>query len=449
MSSQLAESSSNFTYLEEQITQLNHRIQEQASENQQLIVEKSDREKEVDAFSAQLEERILMYKNILVDKQRELDEANGKYTNLVDQLPGIDIDSEQSEIKRLVESLKERDELIKTFEEKIGLLSAELMDSTEVILQLGNEKAELARRMSTERAENCCEEVQEMLERSKIRCHELQEMLEQADEDNILKAKQAFEAIEALRAYENSEDGLADALKKIHQLQEHVHQRDKQIHELVVELNAQNEVVAENAILRRQIGLPDDEIIETKGFLAKQKRFAKVNERLMLKLRASEEMRLQLKIDKNDLKRKIAQLESRFGESSTTLTGSVASFDEPKRTRKGPSPADIKQCESCLDTYNVLDSVKFCKSCIMKQNSNLCDNCVTKFKVSSSENVELIKKIAKLEIDYKSVAEENENLRVGLNEILEKLRDYEGEFVMINLCSSLTLAFRVFGTDNH
>ena len=63
----------------------------------------------------------------------------------------------------------------------------------------------------------------------------------------------------------------------------------------------------------------------------------------------------------------------------------------------------------------------------MKQNSNLCENCVSKFKVSSDENIELIKKIAKLEVDYKSVAEENENLRIGLNEILEKLRDYEGK----------------------
>jgi hypothetical protein len=51
---------------------------------------------------------------------------------------------------------------------------------------------------------------------------------------------------------------------------------------------------------------------------------------------------------------------------------------------------------------------------------------VTNFKVSSDENIELIEKIAKLDFDHQSVAEENENLRVELNEILEKLRDYEG-----------------------
>ena len=426
LSIQLAESSSGVGYMEEQIEKLNRQIQEHDSENRQLVLEKGEREKEMEMFAAQLEERVLMYKNILDEKQRELDEANEKYNNLVDQLPGIDIDSEQSEIKRLMESQKERDELIQAFDEKIKILSAELVDATNVINRLAKEKAEYLERLSREKNGECCQEVQEMLERSKIRSQELQEMLELAEDDNIIKAKQSFEAIEALRAYENGEDGLVDALKKIHQLQESVHLRDKQIHELVADLNTQNEIVAENAILRRRAGIPDEEIIETKAFLAKQKRFSKINDRLMLKLRASEEMRLQLKLDKNDLKRKIGQLESQLGDRST-ITGSIISLDHSPHGKKATSPVEIKQCEHCLDTYNVFDSVKFCKNCIMKQNSNLCDNCVSKFKVSSDENVELIKKIAKLEIDHKSVTEENENLRVGLNEILEKLRDYEGE----------------------
>lgn len=116
---------------------------------------------------------------------------------------------------------------------------------------------------------------------------------------NIFKA---FEAVETLRSYETSEDGLADALKKINKLQEGIHQRDKQIHDLVVELNSANEIVAENCVLRKKLGIPEDEIVSTKTFYAKQRKFAKINERLLLKLRASEEMRLQLKIEKNFLR---------------------------------------------------------------------------------------------------------------------------------------------------
>lgn len=50
------------------------------------------------------------------------------------------------------------------------------------------------------------------------------------------------------------------------------------------------------------MGIEDDEVVATSSILAKQKKIAKVNERLALKLRASEEMRLQLKLEKNDLK---------------------------------------------------------------------------------------------------------------------------------------------------
>ena len=234
-----------------------------------------------------------------------------------------------------------------------------------------------------------------------------------------------------LRAYENSEDGLSDALKKIHKLQEHLSQRDQQIHDLVVDLNSTNEVVAENCILRKKLGIPEDECIETKGLLAKQRKYAKINDRLVLKLRASEEMRLQLKIDKNDLRRKIAELELHPKQRDEKQSMET---EEKVEVKCNGSPKEIKHCDNCRVQYNVYESLKYCRSCIMKQNSNLCDNCMRNFKISSNENIELIKKITKLEIDHQNVSEENENLRAGLNEILEKLRNFENssEQMIIN-----------------
>lgn len=273
-----------------------------------------------------------------------------------------------------------------------------------------------------------------MLERSTERCGELQEMLEATEADNVLKAKQAFEAMEALKSYENSTDGLADAVRKIHKQHETIAQRDKQIHELVVELNAQNDIVAENAILKRRLGIPEEEIIETKGFLAKQKRFAKINDRLMLQLRASEEIRLQLKIDKNDLKRKINELQARLsgevvsGKDSTSSVTSESSENPQIDAKKAKT--EFRECENCHTTYNVYESIKYCRNCIMRQHSNLCDNCTANVKVTSSENVELVRKIAKLEVDYQSVVDENEKLRDGLCEILEKMRGYEGKHLV-------------------
>lgn len=272
-----------------------------------------------------------------------------------------------------------------------------------------------------------------MLERSNERCRELQEIIESTEADNILKAKQAFDAMEALKSYENSTDGLADAVRKIYKQQEEISQRDKEIHELVVELNSQNEIVAENAILKRRLGIPDEEIIETKGFMAKQKRFAKINDRLILQLRASEEIRLQLKIDKNDLKRRINDLEARLGGEINSIQGSSSLVtSESSQSDVKKSKTEFRECENCHTTYNIYESIKYCRNCFTKQHPSFCENCSTNVKVTTNENVELVKKIAKLEIDYQSVVDENEKLRDGLTEFLEKIQPSEGKNYNLN-----------------
>lgn len=432
MNVQLIESQSSVKFFEEQISNLNIELVEKEKEIREMQAERLTREKELEEFSCQLEKRTQVYKGILDEKQREVDLLTRKYENLIEQLPaGFDVDSEQSEIRRLADLIRQRDELISVLEGKTLKLSEQVVNSTELIGKLSRERDEFRERLTREKKDKCCEDIQTMLQSSNKRCEELQNMLTEVETDNLLKSKQAFEAFETLKSYENSTDGLADALKKIHQLQENCHQKDIQIKDHVRELNAQHEVIAENAILRRRCGVPDDEIIETKAFFAKQKRYAKANERLTLKLRASEEMRLQLKLDKNDLKRRIAVLE--MGEPANNVRESISSIDDNsagkrrKSSLSTPIVDEIKECEACSNSFNVLDSIKFCKNCIRRQNSSsLCDNCVSKFKTSNDENMELLRKIAKLEIDHKSISEENENLRIGLNEIFEKLRDYEG-----------------------
>lgn len=53
---------------------------------------------------------------------------------------------------------------------------------------------------------------------------------------------------------------------------------------------------------RQRLGIEDDEIVSTTAYVAKKKKNEQITERLKLKLRASEEIRLQLKLDKNYLK---------------------------------------------------------------------------------------------------------------------------------------------------
>lgn len=421
LTNRLTEANGNIKNLEDEMSKLNNAILELEEQNKQLKREKEERESDLERFSKELQERIDAYQKILYDKQEELNSANQRYQDLIVNMPGYKVESESSdEYRTMVESIKERDQIIKNLEKKIAQLTNELYDSTNVIKKYNDEKDDYVNRLLRNKNEQCCKEEKIMLEKSHERCKELQEMLTVVENDNLLKSKQAFEAIETLRSYENSEDGLSVALKKINQLQESVHQRDKQIHELVFELNSANEVAAENYILRKKLGIPEDEIIQTKSFFAKQRKYAKINERLLLKLQASEEMRLQLKIDKNELRRRIGRLKEQLaGKEPTAQIGSeseeqdqLSRHDSDGKSTKRKvikrDSAEIQLCENCQSQYSMLESIKFCRGCIAKQ------------------NMELVRKIHKLEMDHKSVVEENDNLRLGMQEILEKLRDYEG-----------------------
>lgn len=251
LTNQLKESNGTIEELEQVISTLNHQIEELSEQNKQLCNEKLEREQGLEKFSKDFQERIEAYQNILYQKQEELNKTNQKYLELMEEVPGYNVDCERNnDFKKLVESVKERDMIIKNLEEKIVQITNELFDSTNVINQFNGLKENYMKKLLKNKSDQCCKETKIMLEKSNVRCKELQEMLSLVESDNILKAKQAFEAIETLRSYENSEDGFADALKKINKLQESIHQRDKQIHELVVELNSANEIVAENCILR-------------------------------------------------------------------------------------------------------------------------------------------------------------------------------------------------------
>lgn len=125
---------------EEKIAQLNRRLQEQIVENQQVAVSNQQQQLKFEAFSQQLDARVQLYREKMDEKDRELRDLKDKYENLVERVPGIDVDSENSEMKRLSDLIKERDDVIRELEDQIRLLSTNLVDSTELIDKIGRDK---------------------------------------------------------------------------------------------------------------------------------------------------------------------------------------------------------------------------------------------------------------------------------------------------------------------
>lgn len=142
MCNQYEEAGGTLILFDEKLKRSNRQLQELMDENMELAEAREKLEKDVESFSHQVEERVRYYKSIMDERQREHDELKEKYESLIEQIPGIDVDSEESEIKRLMDALKERDGVIKELQAKLQLVSTELMDSTEVLNKIGREREE-------------------------------------------------------------------------------------------------------------------------------------------------------------------------------------------------------------------------------------------------------------------------------------------------------------------
>lgn len=230
------------------IEEANEKIKRLEEDVEGLAEEKARFEEDLEGFAKQLEERTEQWQNILERKQEELEEIETKYSELLQQFPGYDIEAERKEFKKMSSRLQEKDDMIEELEKKITMLSQEILTSTELMNRISQEKENASK--ETVKVSQCCEESRVLLEKANKRCEEMQEILSNVEEDNMLKSRQAVEAIEALRRYESGEEGLANALKKINRLHEKVNVRDKQIRELVAEINLANEITMENAVLR-------------------------------------------------------------------------------------------------------------------------------------------------------------------------------------------------------
>lgn len=68
-----------------------------------LEKDKQDREIEIQEFGRQLEERAIIWKQMLEDKDDRLESLRAKYEDVLEKNPGYNIDSERIELKRLSE----------------------------------------------------------------------------------------------------------------------------------------------------------------------------------------------------------------------------------------------------------------------------------------------------------------------------------------------------------
>ncbi|XP_037952907.1 centrosomal protein cep290 [Teleopsis dalmanni] len=406
--------------LKEVVNELNVEITRLESSITFLEEQRDKSERELKNFIEKLEEKAQLWKHMLDEKDKDIKKLRKKLEKLnrnTDSEGSIKSETtaleseevtETIELKNIIES---RNLIIEQLEKKIKKMAQEMIRSTKLMNKISTEKED---ERNPQKPRTCCKSIEEALQACNDHCRELTDMLETAEEESALKSKQAMEAIAALEAYQHGEDGLVKALRKCGSLEQKLASREKRIQTLVTELNSMHEIIQENKVLRKRLHIPDDVVIVVKNFTAKERNKDKIIERLKLKLRASEEMRLQLKLEKNELKNEVIALKRQH-----------PNVIEMERSSIEKIPSEVGEVEDSTTTEKPLLSTE-CSTCRMrKENLNL---------PMESEWVE-----QDVESKYQEIITENDTLRVGMHEILSKLREYDDNSDHITIDSELLL----------
>lgn len=294
--------SSENKHLHKTIEELNSDISRMDNNLKYLEKERDNADEEFKEFVRKLEERAVVWRSIIVDKDRQLESLQGKIrdfqsnTGLVKHLSTMEDETKRNH--ELMAAVEERNSVIEQLESRIREMTAEMALSSEIWNNMTSAKSH----SPVKKTCGSCENLESALNKSLRRAQELSELLQKSEEDNMIKSKSNMDAVNALESYRIGEDGLTTALEKISSLEQKLQSREKQVRSLVAELNSLSEISQENTILRKKLNIPDDMIVATANLKAKEKNKDKIISRLNLKLRASEEMRLQLKMEKLDLR---------------------------------------------------------------------------------------------------------------------------------------------------
>ncbi|XP_055843568.1 centrosomal protein cep290 isoform X2 [Episyrphus balteatus] len=383
--------------LKESVNELNAELTRLEGNITYLEDEREKSEAELKRIIEKLETKAKSWRLSIYEKEKEIKKLKSKLVvvskvSLQEEDDKSESTSENDgermaeESTRMMHAIEARDKIIENLESKIKTMAEEMISSTRLMNKLSSERED-ERSMHVKKSRSCCKAVEESLSAMNKRCQELSELLEKSEEDNMLKSKQAVQAISALEAYQQGEDGLSNALKTIGKLEQKLDAREKHIRELVFELNSLHELSNENTLLRKKLNIPDDVVIMAKNRAAKERSKDKQIERLTLKLRSSEELRLQLKLEKSDLRKQLIQLQKSQNQTPAS------------------SPENLSPIKQRSEIY--------------------CDNCLKNIPVLPNNDLIMQDVIKEWENKYHDVVEENENLRSGMHEILEKIREYD------------------------
>ncbi|XP_043268988.1 centrosomal protein of 290 kDa [Venturia canescens] len=377
--------SKNLSYKEE-IDHLQLENETLMTKLRELNAEQEEKDKMIDDFSVVIDSRVGEWKNILDERDAEINRLKKELSHALEQSVGSVAEQNKTEIAQLNEEIVEGKRIIVDLQEKLLEAATELNESAGLIEKLKNDAKRINKTGRRKEQRDLLRKIQEANEKMAT----LQTALRQAEDESALKSQQLCEVLVDFKKYEDRDRGLADTIKEAKELKEKLTSKNQHVKDLITVINnlemlnscREMQILA----LREKLGMPEDEEISIDGIALKSQEDARVRNELIKKNEVLEQQNLEMKSDIRTLRYKLSKLEQKISSNGDTILCPGEEDASPKKMLKYHGIADEEI--TSLRQRAELDELR--------------------------ENVRI-------------VIDENEALRKGMHEILDSIRDQDGK----------------------
>ncbi|KAI8424267.1 hypothetical protein MSG28_002826 [Choristoneura fumiferana] len=357
-------------------------------EIESLRKELLESENKKESFLADIKAKAQHWKNVAKSKRieiEELEDENTKLKEVLIQIPKVS----SPKLKPCIEEDK-----MKEMQTKLTEASQELLQSAKLIerLKRENERLKLSTEDITEysaaEVRNESDEGKEMaiINKLKKKVKSLTEALSEAEERITTRERELVEISSQLKLIKDNE-GVKEMIDNLKQKKYQLKIKNGETKSLIKEINTLNEIVdnlqLENESMRQKLNIPLSYIIDNKGIISKYQEIEKQNQRLERELKETENKLVTVELENHNLILKTKNLIKVL-------------------TELGYQKEQINEiCKDDIPQDGGIDSSS------IKTKKNRGD---TTEKKDQDEEMH-------------AIAEENEGLRKGLQEILNFLKD--------------------------
>ncbi|XP_070533170.1 centrosomal protein of 290 kDa-like [Ptychodera flava] len=376
-----------------------------------------------DEIMGALNEKVDEWKEALAEKDEEIAELNKILSQQRDQLTQAQVDTDKTSVVALSQALQEKNQLIEQLQKQLEDY-ADKMEEESALLDEFRTQAASGGAPSIQQ-QNTIRRLRSTMKQLEVEVKSADDRTIQADADAREKDKQLNDAIARMREYEAGEYGLADAVQEIKDGKKQIGVRDKDIEKLTQNVNKlelqMNDLMEENEDLRERLGLDPKEPIDLTDFrmnrAIQSQQDRAMNQVLTKEIERLEEERIDLKKEI----RRLAGTRATRAVAEGLTTDQLDQIDDyigDLKTGKGKSPrlADTVKRAMTMEKDKALETIRI-KATQMEKELDMQDKIADKLRTQVKE----------YEAKNKDLNDENKQLEKGMREILDAIKDNQGQ----------------------